>query len=130
MLHRKLNGLHSMLDGVNLYQAYPPGKRVLHVRKIIHKVNVSDNGQSPTLTTSTPLSFKAWLAGFDGSRVIPLILNCWDKTGCSSTPLITEPPWLPVAPKTTRSLLMMELLLGRMVCYGWKQCRFGVAGVC
>ena len=55
-----------------------------------------------TVTHSTPFSVRALALGFDGSLVIPRILNSSAALGSPRTDLITEPPWTPVAPKTTR----------------------------
>ena len=55
-----------------------------------------------TSTHSTPFFASAWALGLDGSRVIPLILNSLAVRGSFKTDLTTDPPWTPVAPKTTR----------------------------
>lgn len=39
----------------------------------------------------------------------PRILNSFDNLGSARTLLMTDPPWLPVAPKTTKILLMVAL---------------------
>lgn len=64
-------------------------------------------------THSTPLAVKACALGFDGSRVMARILNSPAVLGSLRMDLITEPPWLPVAPKTTRIFFaaMIEILL-------------------
>ncbi len=54
-----------------------------------------------TLTRETPLSARAAAEGLLGSLVIPRSWNCSASTGSFSTVVMTEPPWLPVAPKTT-----------------------------
>ena len=64
-------------------------------------------------THSTPLAVKACALGFEGSRVMPRILNSLAVLGSFRMDLMTEPPWLPVAPKTTRIFfaVMMENVL-------------------
>lgn len=61
-----------------------------------------------TETTSTPLAAKAWAAGLEESRVMPLIVNSFERTESARTASITEPPWLPVAPKTVMSLDILD----------------------
>jgi hypothetical protein len=71
-----------------------------------------------TLTSFTPFSANATADGFEGSLVIPMIWNCSAEMGSLRTELMTEPPWLPVAPKTTRIFLDDILYLSKLSC--WK----------
>jgi hypothetical protein len=54
-----------------------------------------------TLTKETPFSARATAAGLEASLVTPRTSNLELVDGSSRIVLITEPPWLPVAPKTT-----------------------------
>jgi hypothetical protein len=58
------------------------------------------------LTTSTPSWARGWAEGAVGSRVTARSLYCLESSACSGLVVMTEPPYWPVAPKTTRSLLM------------------------
>lgn len=62
-----------------------------------------------TETSSTPLAASALAFGLFTSRVIPRILNSLDKAGSARMASTTEPPWLPVAPKTVMILDMVRL---------------------
>lgn len=53
-----------------------------------------------TVTISTPWADNFFAESLVMSRVIPLILYSWDRAGSAKIYLMTEPPWLPVAPKT------------------------------
>lgn len=75
-----------------------------------------DGDDKSALFSSTPLWERAWAAGLEGSLVIPRILNSLDKTGSTRICLMTEPPWLPVAPKTVMSLDMLCLELRGVRC--------------
>lgn len=68
-----------------------------------------------TVTTSTPLAAKPWAAGLEGSRVMPLIVNSFDRTESVRTASMTEPPWFPVAPKTVMSLDILDGWYGEKV---------------
>jgi hypothetical protein len=65
-----------------------------------------------TLTISTPLAESACAAGLLTSRVTPRSLYSLERTGSASTALMTEPPWLPVAPKTVNILDIVSGLCG------------------
>ena len=65
-------------------------------------------------TVSTPLASRALALGLEGSRVMPRILNSLAVWGSLRMDLMTEPPWLPVAPKTTTIfLLAMSVVIDR-----------------
>jgi hypothetical protein len=68
------------------------------------------------LTSFTPFSAKATADGFEGSLAIPMIWNCSAERGSLRTELMTDPPWLPVAPKTTRLFLDDILYLSCWKC--------------
>jgi hypothetical protein len=59
-----------------------------------------------TKITSTPREMSAWVAGFVKSRETARIVNFAAVLGSSSIDLMTEPPWIPVAPNTTRIFLL------------------------
>jgi hypothetical protein len=66
-----------------------------------------------TVTTSTPFSASSWAAGFDVSRVIPRILNSCESLLSLRSCVITDPPWLPVAPNTVMILdMVVEYIQG------------------
>jgi hypothetical protein len=77
----------------------------------VRLVGEGKGSERRALTTSTPRAARDWPDGLEGSRVIARSLNSFESTGWARTTLMTEPPWVPVAPKTVRSLLMMVLVM-------------------
>ena len=55
-----------------------------------------------TVTISTPAAAISCAAGLLVSRVTPRSFHFFDRAGSARMVLMTEPPWLPVAPKTVR----------------------------
>jgi len=64
-----------------------------------------------TDTISTPFAARACAFSLEGSLVMPRILNSFAVRGSARTDWMTEPPWFPVAPKTTRSLDGLDILV-------------------
>jgi hypothetical protein len=62
-----------------------------------------------TFFISTPCFSSACAAGLETSRVMPRILNSLDRVGSARMCLMTEPPWLPVAPKTVMILDIFKI---------------------
>ncbi len=96
------DGIYTMGAG----KSFPQRLAIIDIALRGRNELVYDNTQSAqtpilTVTHSTPLADKAWAIGFEGSLVIPLILNSDEAVGSERTDLITLPPWFPVAPKTT-----------------------------
>lgn len=58
-----------------------------------------------TDTVSAPRLSKAFAEGFDTSRVTPRTVKASLVLGSPRMALTTDPPWVPVAPKTTRIFL-------------------------
>ena len=67
-----------------------------------------------TLTSSAPFSARALADGLELSLVTALILNSCAKVGSARICLMTEPPWLPVAPKTVMILDILGFELTTM----------------
>ena len=70
-----------------------------------------DGESTSALMTSTPFLCKAWADGADGARVMARREYCFESSASLRTELMIEPPCWPVAPKTTRSLLMVVMLV-------------------
>jgi hypothetical protein len=66
-----------------------------------------------TATTSTPFFASSWAAGFEESRVIPRILNSCESLLSLRSCVMTEPPWLPVAPNT---VMILDIVVECMYC--------------
>lgn len=64
-----------------------------------------------TETSSQPWSASAFALGLEGSRVTARILNCAAALESPRMDLMTEPPWTPVAPKTTMIFFPSEAIL-------------------
>jgi hypothetical protein len=64
-----------------------------------------------TETTSQPLLARAWEEGLEGSRVMARMANWEAALGSARMDLMTEPPWFPVAPKTTRSFFAADIFM-------------------
>jgi hypothetical protein len=71
-----------------------------------------------TETSSQPWSASALALGLEGSRVTARILNCAAALESPRMDLMTEPPWTPVAPKTTMIFFPSETIFKCAVSFG------------
>jgi hypothetical protein len=80
--------------------SFRPGPTLRAIKEV-------DGAVEHTILISTPLLAKSLAAGLESSRVMPRRVNSLERIGSARTALMTEPPWLPVAPKTVSSLDMV-----------------------